>query len=279
MPPQSKPLKSSFFSQEPLFGIDKAILPKTVGAEFPPFAKETEIFYNLNKTHRIAALKKGMGTNSKGLFNFRGKMSWLIAAVVVGGFAGTAFGHDAARGKVVYQVCTACHGAGGEGNKAVNAPHIAGLNAWYVEAQLNKFRSGMRGTHPRDIEGMQMRPMSLTIATEDDVKNVAEYVETLKPNKGKTTIKGNSDRGKNYYAVCMACHGDKGQGNQALNSPPLVRLNDWYILSQLKKFRSGVRGTNPEDITGMQMQPMSMTLPNEQAMLDVIAYINTLWED
>lgn len=207
-------------------------------------------------------------------------MPWLIAVVVV--FCGSwqaAFSHDPARGKAVFQLCTACHGAGGEGNKAVNAPHIAGLNAWYVEAQLIKFRSGIRGTHPKDIEGMQMRPMSLTISSEKDVKEVAAYVESLTPNKGETTLSGNSDRGKDHYAICMACHGDKAQGNQALSAPPLIRLNDWYILSQLKKFKSGVRGTNPEDITGMQMRPMTMTLANEQAMLDVIAYINSLWEN
>ena len=220
-----------------------------------------------------------MRSNTGRLYNLRGMMPWLIAAVVLGGSWQTAFCLDAARGKVVFQACTACHGSGGEGNKAVNAPHIAGLNAWYVEAQLNKFRSGIRGTHPKDIEGMQMRPMSLTIATEQDVKEVAAYVESLTPNKGKTTLSGNSDRGKIHYALCLACHGDKGQGNEALSAPPLIRLNDWYILSQLKKFKSGVHGTNPEDITGMQMRPMAMILPNEQAMLDVIAYINLLWEN
>ena len=44
----------------------------------------------------------------------------------------------------------------------------------------------------------------------------------------------------------------------------------------LKKFKEGVRGTNPQDIGGMQMRPMSMTLVDEQAMKDVIAYIRTL---
>jgi hypothetical protein len=47
-------------------------------------------------------------------------------------------------------------------------------------------------------------------------------------------------------------------------------------LTQLKNFKSGVRGTNPQDITGAQMRPMSMILADEQAMKDVIAYIQTL---
>ncbi len=220
-----------------------------------------------------------MRSVTSGTLYFDGIMPWLAAVVIFLSSAGSAFSHDIARGKVVFQICVACHGDQGLGNRAVKAPHIAGLNAWYVEAQLTKFRSGIRGTHPDDIEGMQMRPMSKTIASEEDVREVAAYIEHLKPNKGKTTVQGNADRGKTHYMVCMACHGDKGQGNQALGSPPLVRLNDWYILSQLKKFRSGIHGSNPLDITGMQMRPMAMTLPNEQAMLDVIAYINSLWEN
>jgi len=53
-------------------------------------------------------------------------------------------------------------------------------------------------------------------------------------------------------------------------------LNDWYMLSQLKKFKEGIRGTNPQDIGGMQMRPMSMTLVDEQAMKDVIAHIRAV---
>jgi cytochrome c oxidase subunit 2 len=47
-------------------------------------------------------------------------------------------------------------------------------------------------------------------------------------------------------------------------------------MTQLNKFRSGVRGGNPADVKGSLMRAMSMTLPDEQAMKDVIAYIMTL---
>ena len=33
---------------------------------------------------------------------------------------------DPAKGKAAYAVCAACHGANGTGNKALNAPGIAG---------------------------------------------------------------------------------------------------------------------------------------------------------
>jgi hypothetical protein len=44
----------------------------------------------------------------------------------------------------------------------------------------------------------------------------------------------------------------------------------------MHNFRSGIRGTNAKDTTGALMRPMSMTLADEQAILDVIAYITTL---
>lgn len=51
---------------------------------------------------------------------------------------------------------------------------------------------------------------------------------------------------------------------------------EWYLLSQLQKYRNGLRGSNPEDSFGQQMAGMTNTLPDEQAIHDVVAYIGTL---
>ena len=48
------------------------------------------------------------------------------------------------------------------------------------------------------------------------------------------------------------------------------------MIRQLQNFKAGIRGANPKDTFGMQMAPMSQTLPNDQAMADVAAYIKTL---
>jgi cytochrome c oxidase subunit 2 len=45
---------------------------------------------------------------------------------------------------------------------------------------------------------------------------------------------------------------------------------------QLDNFKTGVRGAHPKDYYGFQMGLMSITLRDEQAINDVIAYINTL---
>ena len=54
------------------------------------------------------------------------------------------------------------------------------------------------------------------------------------------------------------------------------RLDDWYMLEQLKKFKHRVRGGTGEDFNGASMQAMTVSLPDEQAMKDVIAYIMSL---
>src|SRR4030095_10596765 len=89
-------------------------------------------------------------------------------------------------------------------------------------------------------------------------------------------VGGDATRGQALYAPCIACHGVDGGGNQPLNGPPLSHANDWYLLTQLQHFKAGVRGLKPGDTYGGLMRPMSMTLPDEQAMKDVIAYIVTL---
>ena len=47
----------------------------------------------------------------------------------------------------------------------------------------------------------------------------------------------NPAAGQAQYAVCAACHGAQGEGNQALNSPKLAGQSPWYIERQLKYFK------------------------------------------
>jgi cytochrome c553 len=196
-----------------------------------------------------------------------------MALILVCGVPGWADEH---RGQALFRLCIACHGQQGEGRADVEAPAIAGLPEWYVSTQLTKFRNGLRGTHPRDTAGMRMRPMARTLPTDDDVKAVARYVGSLPPQAPPPTLTGNAANGAAQYAVCMACHGPDGKGNQQMGAPPLVTASDWYLLTQLKNLKNGVRTPNAAaDASGAMMAPIAATL-DEQAMKDVIAYIQTL---
>lgn len=201
----------------------------------------------------------------------------VLAAFAVAMLAASAGAQDVERGRQLFELCSQCHGVNGGGNAAYLAPEIAGLPQYYIESQLTKFRSGYRGQHFDDIAGMRMRPMSLALQSDEDVKSVAAYVATLSPVTPQPSLAGGDPaRGQVLYAPCAACHGADGLGNEAVLGPPLAHASDWYLLTQLVNFRAGVRGTKPGDTTGALMRPMSMTLADEQAMLDVIAYIRTL---
>jgi cytochrome c oxidase subunit 2 len=182
----------------------------------------------------------------------------------------------ATRGQEVFETCVPCHNADGSGNSAVGAPNIAGMKAWYVEKELEKFRGGVRGMQFNDVEGMRMRPMALSLTSEEDVKAVAHYVETLPPVSHPSSLPGDAKAGQALYATCAACHGDNGAGNPDLGAPRIAGVDDWYLAAELRKFRSGVRGTNPKDREGRLMRPMARALPDEDAIRNVVAYAETL---
>lgn len=91
-----------------------------------------------------------------------------------------------------------------------------------------------------------------------------------------TAAAGDAERGKALYATCAACHGLQAEGMDAVNAPALRGLQSWYIVRQLQNFKQGIRGSNPRDTYGAQMAPLVQLLPDEQAMEDVAAYIQTL---
>jgi cytochrome c553 len=182
----------------------------------------------------------------------------------------------ATRGQEVFETCVPCHNADGSGNPTIGAPNIAGMKEWYVERELDKFRAGIRGMHFNDVEGLRMRPMALSLTSEDDVKAVARYVESLHPVPHASSIPGDPKAGETLYATCGTCHGDNGDGNKDLGAPRIAGVDDWYLATELRKFRSGVRGSNPKDREGRLMRPMARGLADEDAVRNVVAYVETL---
>jgi cytochrome c553 len=180
-----------------------------------------------------------------------------------------------AAGDEIFQQCQQCHGQAAEGNPLHHAPAIAGMPQWYLESQLKKFKAGLRGTHPGDITGMQMRPIGLSLYNDGDIKTIAAHVSALpRVTPPEAMTGGDANRGKQLYATCAACHGVDGAGNELVKAPPLKQANDWYLLSQIKKFKDGQRGL-AGDVEGAQMRPQVAILTDEQAMKDVVQYIAT----
>jgi cytochrome c oxidase subunit 2 len=180
------------------------------------------------------------------------------------------------RGRELFETCAECHGTHGEGSSEIGAPNIAGMNAWYIETELRKFRAGERGAQFDDIEGMRMRPMALSLPTEADIPVIAKYVESLPPVRHAPVLGGDAKMGKRRYALCSGCHNPDGGGNESVKAPRLAGLDDWYLATELKKFRGGVRGADPRDEEGTAMAPMAKSLANEKVIRDISAYISTL---
>jgi cytochrome c oxidase subunit 2 len=84
--------------------------------------------------------------------------------------------------------------------------------------------------------------------------------------------------GQTLYAVCSACHGSQGEGNEMLNAPKLAGQESWYLKRQINNFRHGLRGADSSDTFGAQMAPMAAALADETSLDNVVAYINSLPE-
>lgn len=184
---------------------------------------------------------------------------------------------DADRGKRLYKVCAGCHGFSGEGNEIVGAPSLAGQETWYLARQIGNYQHGIRGGNGDDALGVSMAMMAQALTSEEHSADVVAYINTL-PRPTPAAGAGDPARGASLYAPCVACHGEQGQGNEALQAPALNLMPAWYQIAQLKKFKGGSRGRQPGDTYGAQMAPMAAVLSNEADMADVTAYILSLNE-
>ncbi len=201
--------------------------------------------------------------------------SWLEEQPTYGEILATA-DPDPMSGQASYAVCAACHGADGAGNAMLNAPKLTGLQDWYLKRQLYNFKHGLRGGNADDIYGAQMAPMAATITTDAVMNNLVAYIGSLPDSTMSSTVQGDVEQGQAIYTTCSSCHGTDGQGIWSQKAPRLTATDDWYLVRQLENYRKGVRGSHPEDLYGKQMNLMSSMLRSEQAVNDVVAYINTL---
>lgn len=175
------------------------------------------------------------------------------------------------------ETCAQCHGAKGEGNVELKTPSIAGLPSWYVTLQIKKFQKNYRGHHPGDTTGVQMHGIAKTL-DEEAVKEVAETIQSLKLIPMKNTLGGDAEKGAEIFKeICIECHRYNARGEKVFRSAPLIGLQDWYILSQLKKFQAGIRGKVEEDLDGAKMHRVTSEFM-ETDFKNVAAYIAELAE-
>jgi cytochrome c553 len=206
------------------------------------------------------------------------RLNWILLPLVLSVAATEARAEDnPARGGELYATCAACHGALGEGNRDLNAPRLTHLAPVYIVAQLQKFKAGVRGGSEDSDSARQMAAIATTLADDQAMYDTAAYIATLGGGVSAVSVEADPELGASYFRqFCAACHGPAAEGNPALNSPRLAGADDWYLVSQLQAFRSGVRGSQAQDRTGKQMRVMAGVLPDDEAVAAVVAYIRSL---
>ena len=76
-------------------------------------------------------------------------------------------------------LCAACHRSDAQGNEALQAPALTGLDPEYISRQYEKFRAGIRGAHRNDPYGAQMVRLAPAVEDPDIVRDIAAFLATL----------------------------------------------------------------------------------------------------
>lgn len=107
--------------------------------------------------------------------------------------------------------CSQCHGSDAKGSRGfpnlTDHDWLHGGSPAKIQETITSGRIGM------------MPPMAAAVGTEDDVKNVANYVLSLSGSKHDAA---RAALGKEKFAICAACHGAEGKGNMDIGSPNLT---------------------------------------------------------
>lgn len=154
--------------------------------------------------------------------------------------------------------CMACHGPDGGGMQGTANPRLAGLNAAYIQRQLDDFANGTR-TSPI------MQPNAKALS-EDERAALAKYYSTMpipahfatpsaKPDTAGETLatRGDWQRG---MPGCVQCHGPNGVGVGA-NFPPLAGQPAAYIEAQLRDWQQGTRRNDPLQLMQHIAKPLT----------------------
>lgn len=176
-------------------------------------------------------------------------------------------GGDASRGVMA---CVACHGVAGGSTVSVN-PKLAGQHAAYIDKQLHDFKGPSRNHAVMSgiAKGM----------TDEEIRNVAAYLDQQKAAPGNARNKDTIDAGKKIYRAgiteknvpaCAGCHGPNGAGIPAQFARIGGQHQD-YTQAQLANFRTGTRSNSAQ----MTTIAKRMSEDEIQAVADYIAGLNS----
>src|ERR1044072_816328 len=80
----------------------------------------------------------------------------------------------------------------------------------------------------------------------------------------------------NLFTQGAACHGNKGEGNAALNAPAIAGQDAAYLERQLRNFRNRLRGADKADALSAPMQAAATALADDAAVAKVAGFVANL---
>lgn len=141
------------------------------------------------------------------------------------------------------KACFSCHGLDGLGD-GVSVPRLAGLDAGYLQKQMEDYASGIR---PDKVMGPVAKPLD-----DRSRRAVAAYYASFPvraaPASGAAPPRlwtlGDPARG---LAPCADCHGAQAQGVGA-GQPALGGQPAAYTLDQLQRWKRATRRNDPRGV-------------------------------
>lgn len=174
---------------------------------------------------------------------------------------------------ITYAACAACHGPIGEGIEANHAPRLAGQDKDFLRQQILDFQQGTRAPDPISPHASLMEALARQLS-KVEIENILTEISKFPIMEPPQRYDGDRSHGQQLYQQnCSICHGDRGFGDPTTHMPRLNHQHSWYILRQLQRFRTGERGGEKGTAAARSMQFYSTLLPDNQAVLDVIAYL------
>ncbi len=152
-----------------------------------------------------------------------------------------------------FEVCLACHGAGGQ-SRIPETPSLGGQPSFFVVAQLFLFREGRR-----DNEAMIAAAKGLT---NDDLRAFAERVTKLTPPSPpeEPADPARFARGRTLTLrhPCAVCHNPDFSGREQM--PRLANQREEYLLKAMRQYKSGARlgygGAMAQELAGLSDQDL-----------------------
>jgi cytochrome c553 len=193
------------------------------------------------------------------------KLVAALSLVAVLGCSAPAFAAGSVEaGQAKSATCSACHGMDGN-SLSPEWPNLAGQHSAYVERQLKAFKAGER---KNDL----MAPMAMILSDEDMADLAAYYA--VQPARGGETEPSKLALGQRVYRAgdvqkgviaCAGCHGPTGRGNPLAGYASIQGQHALYVANQLRAYKSGGRGTDPNQM----MRNVAALLSDEE--IDAVA--------